>query len=451
MGLFREKITYLRKWKEKSYRKPLILRGARQVGKTTLIRDFGKEYEAFIHLNLEKSKDAEYFKKSDDVSEIAYSIFLSNNTSFDKREHTLLFIDEIQEVPKAIQLLRYFYEEIPNLHVIAAGSLLEFALGDVISFPVGRVEFLYLHPFNFREYLIARGKEVILKELDTVPLQKFAESSIMTEFHQYAIIGGMPEIVKNFVETNDVTILPEIYESIWTSYKSDIEKYANSASHRKVLQHVVNSAPTFLDERIKYQNFGKSNYKSREISEAFSDLSSAKVIQLIYPTTSTELPIIPDFKKSPRMQILDTGLVNHSLNIAPKLILQKDLSESYRGALLPHLITQEIISLQTIKAELPNFWVREKSQSSSELDLVLPFENYIIPIEFKSGKIGKLRSLHQFMERTTYKHAVRMYAGTFNVEKVSTPNGKEFYLMNLPYFLGTKIHDYIKYFVENYK
>jgi uncharacterized protein len=447
----RERVKELIRWKEKENRKPLILRGARQVGKTTLINEFGKSYKYFIYLNLERPKDAEYFTKFDDVTSIIRSIFFANKIVENDKQHTLLFIDEIQESPKAIQLLRYFYEEHPQLHVIAAGSLLEFAIDKVASFPVGRVEFLYLYPFNFREYLLAFKNKMMVQELDKIPIADYAHDLILEEFHQYALIGGMPEIIKTFLKSQDLTLLTEIYESIWSSYKSDIEKYAKGGGSRKILTHIMDTSPFYLDKRIKFQNFGNSNYKSREVGEAFRDLTKAKVIQLIYPTTATEFPSIPDLKKSPRLQFLDTGLVNHALKITPDLLMAEDLSESYKGALLPHIITQEVISLQTITSELPNFWVREKHQSSSELDLVLIFKHQLIPIEFKSGKTGTLRSLHEFIERSNSKYGIRMYAGEFKISKTKTPNGQEYFLMNLPYYLGTKIYGYIEYMISNYK
>lgn len=155
MNFERHITSYLENWKRGKDRKPLILRGARQVGKTTLVKEFAQSYDFFISLNLEKAADKEFFTAYDDVNTIVESLFLSNDLTPDQQKNTLLFIDEIQELPKAIQLLRYFFEEVPNLHVIAAGSLLEFAMKEVQSFPVGRVEFLYLYPLNFEEYLQA--------------------------------------------------------------------------------------------------------------------------------------------------------------------------------------------------------------------------------------------------------------------------------------------------------
>lgn len=440
----------LESWKTSENRKPLILRGARQVGKTTLVKEFAKSYENHIFLNLEKSEDATIFQTYEDVETLVEALFLSNNISSKAQGNTLLFIDEIQELPKAIQSLRYFFEDVPELHVVAAGSLLEFAMKDVESFPVGRIEYLYLYPLNFHEYLEAIQHTAALEQLNTIPLKAVAHKTLLDLFHRYTIIGGMPEIVKTDVENNNLAALPKVYESIWGTYKNDVEKYASGASERRVIKHVMDTAHLYVDQRIKFQNFGNSNYRSREVGEAMRNLDAAKIIQLIYPTTDTEPPIKPDIKKSPRLQFLDTGLINYTLEIQAQLLGMEDLSNAFKGAIIPHLITQEIISLNTITNTKPNFWVREKSQSSSEVDLVYPFGDKVIPIEIKSGATGTLKSLHQFMDRTNHPYAVRMYAGEFKVQNSTTIEGTPFLLMNLPYYLGTQLPKYVEYFVSNY-
>jgi len=440
----------LQEWKQRKDRKPLVLRGARQVGKTTLIKQFAKTYTNSILLNLEKKSDVFYFQEYDDVKTIIESLFLAHNISKSKLGSTLLFIDEIQESPEAIQFLRYFYEETPELHVIAAGSLLEFAMRNVKNFPVGRIEYLYLHPLNFPEYIEAIEHQQALKQLDTLPVKPFAHKILLDLFNHYAIIGGMPEIVKTYIKHKTITDLPRIYESIWETYKNDVEKYSSNSTEQKVLKHIVATAHLYLDQRIKFHNFGKSNYKSREVGEAMRNLDDAKIIRLIYPTTDTEPPVKQDVKKSPRLQFLDTGLVNYSLGIQAEMLALSDLSSLYRGSLIPHLITQEIISINALSNKKNNFWVREKKQSSSEVDLVLTYKNKVIPVEIKSGSTGSLKSLHQFVKQCKHPYAVRMYAGKFNIEKTKTPNGTPYLLMNLPYYLGTKIYDYIDYFISNY-
>jgi predicted AAA+ superfamily ATPase len=450
MDFIRNISEQLNNWKLSKQRKPLVLRGARQVGKTTLIKQFAQSYKNSIVLNLEKETDITFFKETDDVKTIIEALFLIYDITINEIGETLLFIDEIQESPKAIQLLRYFYEEIPELHVIAAGSLLEFAMHKVKSFPVGRIQYLYMHPLNFPEYLNAIGHKQALEHFNIVPVKQVAHSTLLKLFNRYAIIGGMPEVIKTYIKDETVTELSKIYESIWKTYQEDVEKYASNETERKVTKHIISTAHLYLDQRVKFQNFGNSNYRSREVGEALRNLDAAKVIRLIYPTTSFDFPVIPDIKKSPRLQFLDTGLLNYTLGVQAEMLTLKDLSSFYKGALIPHLITQELISLNSLNDKIPNFWVREKKQSSAEVDLVYRYKNMIIPIEVKSGSTGSLKSLHLFIENADHPYAVRVFAGEFKIEEHKTQSGKNYFLMNLPYYLGAKIPDYIEYFVEKF-
>lgn len=435
-------------WKSKSDRKPLILRGARQVGKTTLIENFSSEYRFKIFLNLELEKDRIFFSNTDDIKDIVETLFLSSGISVKNISDTLLFIDEIQEEPKAIKMLRYFYEEFPELNVIAAGSLLEFALNNIKSFPVGRVEYLYLHPLNFEEFLIAKNNELAIEYFNQIPVKQISHNVLLDLYNEYIIVGGMPEIVKNYVKDDSLSTLQNTYESIWQTYKDDVNKYSKNDSFKKIVRFVLESAPLFMDQRIKYQNFGKSNYKSREVGEAFRKLDDAKILRILYPTTDFEFPLKNDFRKSPILQFLDTGMLNYILELQASLIGVDDLSDSYKGAIIPHIIRQELISKSNIKEFKPKFWVREKNQSSSEVDIIYTYKNNVYPIEVKSGKTGTLRSLHQFIDISKSKYAVRIYGGKFNIQKTKTPKGTEFYLMNLPYFLSLKLDDYLEYMLS---
>ncbi|MDA8693269.1 AAA family ATPase [Saprospiraceae bacterium] len=438
-------------WKKKDLKKPLILRGARQVGKTTIVKELAQTYKNSILLNLEKVNDRSFFEQYDNVQHLKDAIFLAHNISSEQIDDTLLFIDEIQESTKAISMLRYFYEEIPNLHLIAAGSLLEFAMGEVKNFPVGRIEFLYLHPLNFSEFLQATGHDQALLELQRIPTAIHSHSILMDLFNTYTIIGGMPEIIKLYLQNKSISDLPSTYESIWTTYKSDIEKYTNNSTERKVIKHIMSVAHLYVDQRIKFEKFGNSTYSSRDISSAFKNLNDARIIQLIYPTTNVKSPIIPDIKKSPRIQFLDTGLINYDLKIQGNMLTYKDLSTAYKGKIIPHVITQELISLNTISYHKPHFWVREKKQSSAEVDLIINYKDKLIPIEIKSGSYGRLRSLHQFIDMADHPYAIRLYGGEFSVEEHVTPiKRKPFKLMNLPYYLGTQLNSYIEYFLSNY-
>jgi len=450
MALQRKLLTALEQWKKQSNRKPLILRGARQVGKTTLVHAFAKDYKQYIYLNLEKKADVAYFNTFSDVKNILDTLLIDHRLQPVTQRPTLLFIDEIQQVPKAIALLRYFYEEIPDLHVIAAGSLLEHALVKVPSFPVGRVQYLYLSPLNFKEFLKAVKMDMLLHKLQETPVSKATHYVALKYFHQYALVGGMPEAVAHYAKHKELSLLEAIYESIWTSYSNDIPKYAKNNTEQKVIKHLLTTAPQQLDKRIRFEGFGNSNYRSREVGESFRALDDAKIIQLIYPSTTVEFPIITDYRKSPRLQFLDTGLLNFALGIQTSLIEVSDLSTSYKGALVPHLVTQELISLQETTNKKPHFWVRQKKDSQAEIDLVHLYQGKLIPIEIKSGKVGTLRSLHQFIDNAPHPYAVRMYAGEFSIKQHKTPAGTFFYLMNLPYYLTTYLESYLEYFLLHY-
>ena len=447
MNIKRAAYKRLVKWKNSQNRKPLLLRGARQVGKTTLVRDFAKEFEIYIELNLEKEADRNLFQ-TDEINKILSAAYLFKGL-IPEDKPTLLFIDEIQESPKAIQLLRYFYEEKKDLYVIAAGSLLEFALKRVPSFPVGRIDYLYLHPLNFEEYLGAIGHKAAEAALQTIPLPDYAQDILLNLFHDYAIIGGMPEITSQYIEDKNIAALSNSYNRLWQAYKDDVEKYARNNSEAKIIRHVVATAPEETD-RIKFEGFGNSNYRSREVGEAMRALDLAKIIQLIYPSTSLVPPLSTDLKKRPRLQFLDTGMLNNILLLQGGMIGINDLNDFHRGKIIHHLVCQELISIHEELSYKPLFWVREQRDANSEVDILYRYKNYLIPIEVKSGKQGRLRSLHQFVERTNHPFAVRLYAGKFNIEQTSTPNGKPYLLMNLPYFLTTKINEYLEYFVSNH-
>lgn len=449
MNFNRKAYRRLLQWKDKQGRKPLIIRGGRQVGKSTLANQFAAEFRHCISLNMEKNVHRRFFENLQDIRQITEAIFLSTNTPKDDGP-VLLFIDEIQESPRAIEMLRYFYEERPDLYVIAAGSLLEFALREIASFPVGRVEQIVLHPFDFEEYLMAIGHTAALQALDQIPVEPHAHDTLMDLFHTYATIGGMPEVIKQYIHDGYSMInLGDTYESIWQGYKDDVVKYARNPTERKVIQHVIYTAPHEKD-RIVFAGFGQSNYRSREVGEALRALDQARVIQLIYPSNSTNPPIATDFKKRPRLQFLDSGLLNYALQVQAEMIGIADLNRAYKGKLVQHIITQELMAQHEKPAYKPHFWVRENANSQAEVDLLHLQGKYVIPIEVKSGESGTLRSLHQFMEVCGHPYAMRLLANRFSVSEVQTARGTPFLLMNLPYYLGTRISDYAAYFTAEY-
>ena len=444
---YRKLYQYLLDWKEKWDHKPLIIRGARQVGKSTLVNEFGKEFRYFISLNLEKSDDRRFFDNLERTKDIVEAIFLRSGKPM-TGEPTLLFLDEIQESPKAVGQLRYFFEDFKNLHVIGAGSLLEFAMKKVPSFPVGRVEQIVLHPFDFDEFLLATGRQDVLNELDKIPVKNYAHGTLIELFNLYAIIGGMPEVIKRYVEEESVINLSKIYSNLWQSYRDDIEKYASNSTERKIIRHIIDTAPAEKD-RITLAGFGNSSYRSREAGEALRALDMARIIQLIYPSTSVEPPAIPDLKRKPRLQFLDTGLLNYSLGHQSEMIGLKDLNGFCKGRIIQHLTAQQFQAQNHSPLFKPLFWVREKANSNAEVDLLHQYKKFLIPVEVKAGGHGTLRSLHQFIERSNHKYAVRLLANKCSVEKLLTPSGISYLLMNMPYYTSTKIHQYVQWFIEN--
>lgn len=449
MFFYRKLYSHLLEWKNNANRKPLIIRGARQTGKSTLVQEFSKEFRYSINLNLEKIHHKKFFDNLDDIKDIINAIFLYNSTPLTD-EPTLIFIDEIQESPAAIKMLRYFYEEYPQLYVIAAGSLLEFAFRTVPSFPVGRVEQVVLNPFDFEEFLLALDRKDLVTELDQIPVNKYAHESILDLFHDYAIIGGMPEIVKTFAEQKTMTNLSDIYRNLWQSYRDDVEKYASNATERKIIRHIIDTAP-FEDNRITLNGFGKSAYRSREVGEALRSLDMARIIQLIYPATVVKPPVSANVTRKPRLQFVDTGLLNYSAGHQAEMIGIQDLNDFSRGRIIQHLSAQQLQAQFISPLYKPLFWVREKANSNAEVDLIFQHGKYLIPIEIKSGSHGSLRSIHEFIKICDHKYAVRLLANDFSVESVKTPDGTPYFLMNLPYYASVKIPQYIKWFVGNYK
>ena len=441
-------VQELRQWAVKKDRKPLILRGARQVGKTTAVDIFSKDFDQYLYLNLEKKEAAEIFNYNLSTEDLIQAIYLFKDISPAKGK-TLLFIDEIQNSPQAIAQMRYFYESAKELHVIAAGSLFEVMARDShTSFPVGRVEYMFMYPLMFEEFLVATGEEQALKYFNNIPLPEFSFSKLHKLFHKYVLIGGMPEVVKAYIEKKDITSLTPIYQGLLTSYLDDVSKYARNKTMVQVIRHAIESAPLEAGRRIKFHGFGNSNYRSREMGEALRTLERAMLIYLLYPSTAIEPPIRPDLRKSPKLQFLDTGLINYFAGLQKFFFKMEDLHSFYQGILAKHIVGQELLAVDMRTSRKLSFWVREKKQSNAEVDYIIQSGQYLIPIEVKAGKTGSLRSLHQFVERSAHPFAVRLNAGPLEKVKAVTPNGKQYYLLSLPYFLAAKLQNYIEWLME---
>ena len=399
-----------------------------------------------IFLDLEKRADRELFEQDLPFDKLLAALFFLKKCN-PMGKSTLIFIDEIQNSPRAVAALRYFYEETPDIPVIAAGSLLEVYLEkQKISFPVGRVESLYLYPLTFEEYLSSVDHPSALSAFNQIPVPNYTYNTLFDYFHEYALIGGMPEIVAHFQKYHDLNAVSALYEDLLVSYTDDAAKYARNSTLYQVIRHAIETAPLEAGHRIRFQGFGKSSYRSREMGEALRTLERAMLLYLVYPTTNTELPILPDLKKSPRLQFLDTGFINYFSGIQADYIGLDDLNSVYKGTITEHIVGHEILATNRYSKSNPVFWVREKEGSRAEIDYILKYKSTLIPVEVKSGKTGTMKSLHLFMDNCKYDLAIRLFRGEVSISDIRTPKGKPFRLLNLPYFLSGNLKEYLDNF-----
>ena len=434
--IHRQLIDNLSEWSKRDNRKPLVLRGARQVGKTTLVDEFSKQYDCYIKLNLEQSADAKAFSISDNVDEIFQYICLQKKIIADKNKRTLLFIDEIQNEPKAVGLLRYFYEEMPWLHIIAAGSRLQTLIKQRISFPVGRVEYLSLRPCSFLEFLNATGNEPLAEMIRQQNVAPIYHDMLISLFNRYTLVGGMPEALAEYATHEDVTKLSPIYRSLLDGYNEDVEKYAKNTNQVNVIRHLLTHGWAEAGQAITYNRFGGSNYTSKEIHEALEVLQKAFLLNLDYPVTTVKAPTIPALTRQPKLVWLDSGIMNFSVDIQTEYLQNHSLLDVWKGHAAEQIVAQELrIVLDRNYRNEQFYWVRDKKGSTAEVDFVWQHNSSIVPIEVKSGTNAHLRSLHSFMDTADSTNiAIRVWPGNYAIDDVTTPRGKTFRLINLPFY-----------------
>jgi len=446
---YRKIIDKLEEWSQRANRKPLVLRGARQVGKTTLVNLFAKKYKCYIYLNLEKPNEKAIFDSSGSFNEKLDAIFFLKGLKKGQKD-TLIFIDEIQNSPQAVSLLRYFYEEAPSIHVIAAGSLLESLIDRHISFPVGRVEYLAVRPCSFSEFLTAIGEHTALDALLEWPIAGFAHDKLQSLFNRYTLIGGMPGVVANYAQNSDLISLDTEYQSLIAGYIDDVEKYSVRNSSVQHIRHILRTGFRYGCQRIKFERFGESEYRSREMAEAFRLLEKTMLIEMVYPTGSATLPFLPDFRKSPRLHWLDTGLLNYSAGVQQEVFGANELSAVWRGLVAEHIVGQELIAEDYNVLAQRTFWVREAKNSNAEIDYLISYSGRLIPVEVKSGVGTTMKSLHLFMDQAPHRLAVRIWNKPFSESDVQTPAGKKFLLLNVPYYLVSQLIRIIENYRESY-
>ncbi|SRR5579883_3388140 len=441
--------SYLFQWLSTTDRKPLILRGARQVGKTWIVRKLAKTANReLIELNFEQSKSfIDFFHDNNPRTVMTYL------SSFFKKElvpeNCLLFLDEIQAVPQLLAKLRWFAEEMPELPVIAAGSLLDFSLSEYeYSMPVGRVTYAYLQPLSFEEFLRASGYHQLNDFLDkwtiddVIPLP--IHETLTTLLREYFFVGGMPEAVQSWIKHRSFPNIQIIHQDLLTSFRNDFAKYAKRVPHAR-LEELLQNIPTQLGEKFQYKNVN-SDIPSAPIKHALEQLSMARLCQKVQDSSASGLPLAAEI--NPRIFkviLLDIGLASSLLghhfheNIASKtnrLINEGGLAEQFIGQMLKTLVPFYVE---------PNlyYWVRHEKASSAEIDYLITHHEKIIPIEVKAGSTGWLKSLHLFMALRELRLAVRFNGDKPSMTEVNVTSsiGKNasYRLLSLPLYLANQL------------
>ncbi len=419
----RQIIQVLKDWKKRANRKPLIVRGARQVGKTYAIEEFAvAEFENYIKLNLEERPDCKKLFHDSDVLNIVSELSVLFNQKIIP-EKTLLFIDEIQTCPEAILALRYFKEKMPNLHVIAAGSLLDHTLNEMnYSMPVGRVEFCYMYPMSFKEFLWAIGEEAVVNYIEAFNFKKLFSETIHKQLLKYVrtyfFIGGMPEVVKTYIENkNDYSDVERIQSSIITSFQYDFAKYGTKTQLENLLK-VLRYCGNNIGKKIKYSNIDRDS-RSTNLKEAIKKLEYSRIVHLIKHTQAGKIPLSNHVKDEIYKPLfMDIGLANHLSGI--QLVDIENLLTAHEGTLAEQFIGQELLA--NTKPYLDPtlyYWTREEKNSNAEIDFLYQHHNTIYPIEVKAGKGNTLKSLHVYLFEKKLKMGIR-----FNTELPNTMNAK---------------------------
>lgn len=401
--MFRLVENDLLSWKTQINRKPLLLRGARQVGKSYVVEKFGKtQFEQLITINFEMEPNYLTCFESLDPVKIVRRISLLSGQSIIAGK-SLLFLDEIQHCPNAIMALRYFKEKMPELHIIGAGSFLEFVINDdVYSQPVGRVQSLYMKPCSLYEYLLASQEKQLLDYLsDVSPLTGIETSlheKLLEKCREYYILGGMPEVMDYYLKTKQFLGCEKIHASILEYYRRDLAKYYEKINTR-ILEKCFVKAPGLVAKHFKYVDIDP-DVPARDFKRALTMLTKAGVIHLVYHTSANGLPLSLGMnEKKFKLLFLDVGLVKYALGIEAITLLSEELILINQGDLAEQFVGQELMAYYpSYEAASLFYWEREKTGSQAEVDYIMAIGPHIYPVEVKAGKAGRLKSLHLFLQ-----------------------------------------------------
>lgn len=451
-----KELDYLKEWKTSAIRKPLIMRGARQVGKTYLVRQFGAgDFDHVIELNFERRPAlAELFVSKNPKRILA---LLEAETGIPVVPgKTLIFLDEIQAAPQLIETLRYFYEETPGLHLIAAGSLLEFTL-EQPSFPVpvGRVEFMYLGPLDFAEFLMATDRDHLCRYLEQFDFTERVPESLhqkgMEAVREFMLIGGMPAAVAAYASDNDMRAVEQTKQSILESFIQDFGKYAGRTDPLR-LRKVFDRLPLLVGRRLKYAHIDRED-SARNLAHALRLLNQALVTAGIFHTSANGVPLRAEMNEAIfKPLFLDVGLMSSAcgLNLTD-FAESRDVLQVNQGAISEQFVGQHLLYSQPcfIKPEV-FFWLRERKTSNAEVDYVISAGSNILPVEVKAGKSGALKSMQVFLTEKGRRQAVRINAAApeFHDAAFSLPGrARETYrLMSVPLYLVPELRRLIALF-----
>lgn len=408
----RDLSVWLKKWKNEENRKPLIIRGARQVGKTWIVNDFGKTYfETHVEINFEYQPDLKSCFQTLSPFQIIEQIELVLNIDITPGK-TLLFLDEIQVCPEAIKALRYFYEKIPELHVIAAGSLLEFTMEThEIPMPVGRIQNFHLFPLSFGEFLDAAGETKLRKWLralstDQTISQAIHEKSVRL-LKDYIYLGGMPEAVSNWLNTGKLSKTDETHQSLLQNYKHDFGKYGNRINFG-LLETVFTKSPGTVGSKFKYAAIDR-NVNSRDIKKALNLLCKAHILHRVITSSGAGLPLIAHTnEKFFKILFLDVGLLQNAMGISSETYMAENILAVYKGMVTEQFIGQQLLALREhYKEPELYYWQREAKGSSAEIDYLWQNKGSVLPVEVKSGKTGTLKSMRLFLKEKKAPFGIR--------------------------------------------
>ena len=430
--MYRFAIKKLFKWKEKPNRKPLIIKGARQVGKTWLMKEFGeKAYNQTVYINFDSNPMmSDLFSYDLDTNRLITGIELYSGKKIDP-DNTLLIFDEIQEVPRALSSLKYFYENAPEYHIVCAGSLLGIALHQGTSFPVGKVDFMDLYPLSFNEFLLATDKERFVELLDQQDYQMITsfKQIYIDALKQYYFVGGMPEAVQCFANYNDYNKVRTIQKKILETYDNDFSKHAPNEIVPKI-RSLWNNIPSQLSKENKKFIYGlvRSGARAKEYETAIMWLSDCGLIHQISRVNQARIPLkaYADLKAF-KIYLLDVGLLGCMSHLSQKTIIEgNSLFVEFKGAMTEQYVCQQ---LKTIKDLDVYYYTNDRG--NCEIDFVIDRDNQIIPIEVKAEENLKAKSLKTYSEKFSPDICVRTSMSDYR---------KEDWLINLPLYAIEEIN-----------